>query len=73
MLFSGILRWRDDGGHVGEIARFEDIEATDENVARAVVIDEGWDPRLDSACCVPVVEFFACDEDDDEDDGDAIS
>jgi len=55
--FSGVLNWQDSEGHCGTIGEFKDIEAPNKQAAEQIVLDEGWDNRLDSACCSPVIVF----------------
>jgi hypothetical protein len=62
--FSGVLRWRDDEGNEGDIARFRDVVADNEELARRAVIDEGWDDRLSTTCCIPVVTFTKIDDEE---------
>jgi len=57
MKFSGVLNWQDSEGHVGTVGEFKDVEADNKEAAKKVVMDEFWDPRLDSASCVPIVVF----------------
>ena len=57
MNYSGTLNWRDSEGHTGTIGTFQDIEAPDKAKAEKIVLDEGWDHRLDSASCLPVIIF----------------
>lgn len=57
MKYSGVLNWQDSDGRCGTIGEFQDIEARDECDARNIVLDEFWDPRLDSASCIPVIVF----------------
>ncbi|NLS93923.1 MAG: hypothetical protein GXX96_17310 [Planctomycetaceae bacterium] len=66
MRFSGVLRWRDDEGNEGDITRFHDVVADNEELARRAVIDEWWDERLSTTCCIPIVTFTRIDDDEDE-------
>ena len=57
MQYSGVLTWRDSEGHVGNIGEFKDIEAADKDSAMVIVLDEFWDDRLDSAGCLPIINW----------------
>lgn len=57
MEWSGVLNWRDYEGLTGTLGRFSKIEAPDQATAERIVLDDLWDPRLDSAGCSPVVVF----------------
>lgn len=58
----GALNWRDSEGTTGNLGTFKGIEAPDKAAAEKIVLDEGWDHRLDSAGCVPDIALFEDDE-----------
>jgi len=57
MNYSGVLNWQDSEGQTGTIGTFKDIKAPNKTAAEVIVLDEGWDHRLDSASCSPVIVF----------------
>jgi hypothetical protein len=63
MKWRGALNWRDGDGATGSLGTFKDIEAPDADAAAKIVLDLGWDDRLDAAGCVPDVALFEEGED----------
>ena len=56
MRLTGNLFYDTEEGERHLLAEF-DVEASDAMAAENLVLDEYWDDRLDSACCVPVIKY----------------
>jgi hypothetical protein len=54
--FAGSLSYGTEKGERHLLAKF-DVDATDVALPRKLVLDAGWDHRLASASCVPVIKY----------------
>ena len=56
-VMANTLQTSKEGFTLYQFRRDFDLKAADVAAARKLILDEYWDHRLDSSCCIPVIKY----------------